>query len=78
MDGTFSEVAGNNATVPAGTALSPPMGFGLDAQMSLAYTIAPDASGNLWIAVRKGNNLRMFFGLATPTATPATPIPVAP
>ncbi len=76
--GTISEIAGNSTSVLAGTALSPATGLGRDAQMSLAYTLAPDASGNLWVAVRNGNSLRMFFGLATPTATPATPIPQAP
>ena len=81
--GTISEIAGNNTSVPAGTALTPSTGLGKDAQMSLAYTLAPDASGNLWVTVRSSNaqgifSLRMFFGLATPTATPATPIPQAP
>ncbi len=76
--GTISEIAGNNTSVPVGTALTPTTGLGKDAQMSLAYTLAPDASGNIWVAVRNGNSLRMFFGLATPTATPATPIPQAP
>ncbi len=76
--GTLSEIAGNDAGVAAGTPLSPASGLGLDAKMSLAYTIAPDASGNIWLTVRNGNSLRMFFGLAAPTATPATPIPQAP
>ncbi len=76
--GTFSEIAGNGTTVAPGTPLSPASGLGLDAAMSSDYTIAPDASGNLWLAVRNGNSLRMFFGLATPTATPATPLPQAP
>ena len=81
--GTISEIAGNNTSVPAGTALTPVTGLGKDAQMSLAYTLAPDASGNIWVAVRNSTSqgvysLRMFFGLATPTATPATPVPQAP
>ncbi len=76
--GTFSEIAGNDASVAAGTPLTPASGLGLDAKMSLAYTIAPDASGNIWLTVRNGNSLRMFFGLAAPTATPATPTPQAP
>ena len=76
--GTFSEIAGNDTTVTAGSALTPTSGLGLDAKMSLPYSIVPDASGNLWVAVRNGDSLRMFFGMATPTATPATPIPQAP
>jgi hypothetical protein len=75
---SISEIAGEDTTVPAGTALSPSIGFGLDAKMLLAYAIAPDPSGNLWVSVQNGNSLRMFFGLATPTATPATPTPQLP
>lgn len=76
--GTLSEFAGSDTAVAAGTALSPASGLGLDAGMSRAYAVAPDASGNLWVSVRNGNSLRMFFGLATPTATPAAPLPQAP
>lgn len=75
---TVSEIAGNLTNVAAGTPLSPSTGFGLDAGMRHAYSVAPDSSGNLWVTVRDGNSLRMFFGMATPTATPATPRPQAP
>ena len=76
--GSISEFAGNTASVAAGTALSPAGGLGLDAAMSEPYGIAPDASGNIWVSDQIGNALVMFFGLATPTATPATPVPTAP
>lgn len=74
----FSEIAGNNAGVPAGTPLSSSTGFGRDAQMSVPYAIAPDSSGNLWVTARAQNAVYMFFGLATPTATPAGPTPQLP
>ena len=76
-DGSFTEIAGNNANVPAGTGISP-FAFGRDAALLQPFAIAPDASGNLWISNRVQNSLVMFFGLATPTATPAPPQPVAP
>ena len=76
-DGSFTEIAGNNATVSAGTGISP-FAFGKDAALLQPFAIAPDASGNLWISNRVRNSLVMFFGLATPTATPAPPLPAAP
>ncbi len=82
VPGTITEVAGNDSAAP-GTFLSPSTGFGLDAQVSTPFGIAPDPSGNLWVSSRNSNSpnanrLMMFFGLATPTATPATPLPLAP
>lgn len=76
-DGSFTEIAGNSTGVAAGTGISP-FGFGKDAALLQPFTIAPDASGNLWISNRVRNSLVMFFGLATPTATPAPPLPTAP
>ena len=76
-DGSFTGIAGNNATIPAGTGISP-VAFGKDASLLQPFAIAPDASGNLWISNRVRNSLVMFFGLATPTATPAPPLPTAP
>ncbi len=76
-DGSFSEIAGNSTTVPAGTGLTP-FGLGKDAGLIEPFAIAPDASGNLWISNRAKDNVVMFFGMATPTATPAPPLPTAP
>ena len=75
---TITELAGNNTSVPAGTPISPSTGFGRDAMMVHAYSIIADASGNLWATVRDGDSLRMFFGMATPTAMPAGPTPRLP
>jgi hypothetical protein len=76
--GSFSEIAGNAGTVAAGTAISPASGYGLDVKLVQPFDIVPDASGNLWVSNYAQSNLVMFFGLATPTATPARPYPVAP
>lgn len=82
--GTITEVAGDdNTAATAGTFLSPSTGLGLDAQLSNPFGIAPDPSGNIWVSSRNSNSpnanaLTVFFGLATPTATPAAPLPQAP
>jgi hypothetical protein len=80
---TLVEIAGNNpqgtAGAPsAGTAISPAAGYGLDAAMVEPFSVAPDPSGNLWLADEGGDKVVMFFGLATPTATPIRPTPTAP
>ncbi len=81
---SISEIAGNHTTVPGGTALSPTDGlygtggFGLDAGLNAPLGIAPDRSGNLWVSNEGSSTVTMFFGLATPTATPVRPTPTAP
>jgi hypothetical protein len=74
---SISEVAGYTSATP-GSFLSPATGLGLDANMEDPFAVAPDASGNIWVTSYGYNNLVMFFGIATPTATPAGPIPLAP
>lgn len=74
----FSEIAGSGGPLAAGTAISPSAGYGLDANLSLPFAIAPDAGGNLWISNFGNSTLTMFFGLATPTKTPMLPSPTAP
>lgn len=76
--GSFTEIAGNAGTLAAGTPISPATGYGLDVPIVQPYQIVPDASGNLWLSNQAKNNLLMYFGLATPTATPARPYPAAP
>ncbi len=75
---SFTELAGNGGTVAAGTGLSPSNGFGRDTSLVDPFGIAVDASGNVWLSNFNGNSLSMFFGLATPTATPTMPTPKAP
>lgn len=74
---SFTELAGAASASP-GTGLSPGSGFGLDSGLQEAVAIAPDRSGNVWIADKNGNALFLFFGLATPTVTPLQPLPSAP
>jgi hypothetical protein len=92
--GSISELAGNGKTVlpgtstqlAPGTAISPTTGtygtggYGLDANMSLPFAIVPDEAGSIWVSDNNvaSNKLVMFFGLATPTATPTLPTPTAP
>jgi streptogramin lyase len=87
---TISELAGNGGALAAGTGISPSTtynadgsiksqgGYGLDANMIQPYDLVADASGNIWVTDEAQNNLIMFFGLATPTAMPRLPVPVAP
>ena len=76
-DNTFIGIAGNHATVAPATPLSP-IALGRDANLVEPFSIAPDASGNLWVSNRGMNSLVMFFGLATPTSTPEMARPTAP
>lgn len=88
--GSFTALAGNFNTQPAGYGFSPPTtldsngnvlvqgGYGLDAKLLEPYDLALDASGNIWISNEAYNNLVVFFGLAAPTATPRLPVPTAP
>lgn len=81
---SITEIAGNHTSVPAGTALSPTTGaygtggFGLDAGLNEPLGIAPDRSGNIWVSNKGSSTVTMFYGLATPTATPVQPTPLAP
>jgi streptogramin lyase len=67
---TLSEFAGYNSVTP-GTPLSPTTGLGTDAQLGSPFTVAIDASGNLWVSNSDGaNTVTTFVGLATPVKTP--------
>jgi hypothetical protein len=92
--GSISELAGNGQTVlpgtstqlAPGTAISPSTGtygiggYGLDANLDLVFGIVPDQAGSIWVSDHNyvTNKIVMFFGLATPTATPTLPTPTAP
>jgi hypothetical protein len=75
---SITELAGNANTLAAGTGISPPQGYGLDAGLIEPFGIAVDPSGNVWTDNFNGSTVTMFFGLATPTATPRLPVPTAP
>jgi hypothetical protein len=74
----FTEFVGGSGYQAPGTALSPPNGYGLDANLSYPFSIQPDQSGNIWISNYGANTVTMFFGLAAPTARPLYNIAVAP
>ncbi len=68
--GTVRGVAGYKDAVP-GAPLSPSAGLGTDAQLGSPFTVAVDASGNLWVSNSDGaNTVTTFVGLATPVKTP--------
>jgi hypothetical protein len=46
--------------------------------MQEPFALALDPSGNVWVSDENANQVVMFFGLATPTATPVGPTPTAP
>jgi sugar lactone lactonase YvrE len=74
---SLTELAGSTASVP-GTVLSPAGGLGSDAALLEAYSLAIDASGNLWVSNKGNNTLTQFIGLAAPVRTPLIGPPVAP
>ena len=75
---TLSEFAGYNSVTP-GTPLSPTTGLGTDAQLGSPFTVAIDASGNLWVSNSNGaNTVTTFVGLATPVKTPLLGPPQSP
>jgi hypothetical protein len=80
VGGSVSEIAAGTAVSPAAPASGGGYtgGYGGDAGLAEPYNAAPDASGNLWVSNSQNNDIVMFFGLATPTATPAGPVPLAP
>jgi sugar lactone lactonase YvrE len=74
---SLTELAGSTASVP-GTVLSPAGGLGTDAGLLEAYSLAIDASGNLWVSNKGNSTLTEFIGLAAPVRTPLIGPPVAP
>ena len=76
--GAIVEIAGNSNTLAAGTPISPSTGYGLDAGMISPFWLTVDPSGNIWVSDEGANTVVMFFGVATPTATPVGPTPTAP
>jgi hypothetical protein len=65
----LSELAGATATTP-GAILSPTAGWAPDSNLSEAFGLAIDASGNIWITNFATNLLTEFVGLAAPVQTP--------
>jgi hypothetical protein len=58
--------------------LSPASGFGLDASLLESYSIALDASGNLWVSNFGNSTVTEFIGIAAPVKTPLAGPPQTP
>lgn len=74
---SLSQLSGASSAAP-GTFLSPAAGFGTDAALGHPYSVAVDASGNLWVANSAANSLTEFIGVAAPVKTPLIGPPQAP
>jgi hypothetical protein len=74
---SITELAGASSSSP-GHVLSPASGFAPDASLSKAFSIAIDASGNLWVTNFGNNSLTEFIGLAAPVKTPLLGPPQSP
>ncbi len=57
---------------------SPATGFGVDAGLGEPYSVAVDASGNLWLSNFANSTVTQVVGLAAPTKTPVVALPTAP
>ena len=71
------QFAGSAANSPGNT-ISPATGWAPDAAFSEAYSVAIDASGNLWVSNFGSNILTEVVGLAAPVKTPLIGPPQAP
>ena len=69
LGSSITELAGANASTP-GQILSPSSGFVPDANLLQSYSIAVDASGNLWVTNSGSNTLTELVGMAAPVKTP--------
>jgi streptogramin lyase len=69
LGSSITELAGS-ATNSPGQILSPTAGWARDAGLNYAYSVAIDASGNLWVVNKTTNILTEIIGLATPVKTP--------
>jgi len=74
---SLTELAGGGSTA-FGSVLSPGSGYGTDASLLEPYSVAIDASGNLWVSNNGSNTLNEFFGVAVPVKTPQAGVPQTP
>lgn len=74
---SLTELAGSSASSP-GTILSPTVGYVSDADLEEAFSLAIDASGNIWVTNFGSSVLTQVIGLAAPVRTPQLGPPQAP
>ncbi len=65
----LSQLAGSTAVVP-GAALSPVAGWAGDAGLNQPFSLAIDASGDVWISNFGAGTVTELIGVATPVGTP--------
>jgi streptogramin lyase len=74
---SISEFTGSSSSATS-TALSPNSGFGTDVSLDEPFSLAIDASGNVWVTSSLGNTVTEFVGAASPIRTPLLGPPVQP
>jgi streptogramin lyase len=75
----LTEIAGASSTSPApGAPISPSAGWAPEAKLTGTYSLAIDASGNLWVTNLFNNSIEEFVGIAAPVKTPLIGPPTAP
>jgi len=77
LGASMSEIAGAESSTP-GTFTSPSTGFGTDASLLQPYSLAIDASGNVWVSNFGNSTLTQFVGVAAPVKTPVIGPPQKP
>lgn len=66
---SLTELSAASSTSP-GAILSPSTGWAPDAKLLEPYSLAIDASGNIWVSNFGNSTLTEFIGLASPVKTP--------
>lgn len=75
--GSITELEGADGITP-GKPLSPGSGYGLSAGLSLPFSMAVDASGNVWVSSFANSTVTEFLGAAAPVRTPLLGAPRQP
>lgn len=66
---SITELAGSASSTP-GAPISPSAGWGPDAGLLEAYSIAVDSAGSVWVPAFATNTVVKFIGVAVPVRTP--------
>ena len=77
LTNSISELNGASSAA-SGTFVSPSTGFGTDANLLAPYSVAIDASGDIWVSNSGNNTLTQFIGAAAPVKTPLAGPPQQP
>lgn len=77
LTNSISQLNGASSAA-SGTFVSPSTGFGTDANLLEPYSVAIDASGDIWVSNFGNNSLTQFIGAAAPVKTPLAGPPQQP